>query len=214
MTRRYRHRFRKSDRVDRRLLTNLQLLRRQFTADREEMEILDTIIGRVIFIRYLEDREIIPVDRLRAATDQERLIDVLKSGSAATYELFRLLASTFNGDIFNVSESESDKVNDVNLTAISQFLAGDDLDSGQQSLWPYDFSIIPPDLISSVYEKLLESTQRRDAAYYTPRRVVDLILDETLPLVEPSPEDFSTATPRILDPRAALASSLRKHFAG
>lgn len=212
VTRRYRHRFRKSDRVDRRLLTNLQLLRRQFKADREEMEILDTIIGRVIFIRYLEDREIIPVDRLRAATDQERLIDVLKSGSAATYELFRLLASTFNGDIFNVSESESNKVNDVNLTAISQFLAGDDLDSGQQSLWPYDFSIIPPDLISSVYEKLLESTQRRDAAYYTPRRVVDLILDETLPLVEPSPEDFSTATPRILDPACGSGIFLTEAF--
>ena len=197
---------------DRRLLTNLQLLRQKFDADLEEMEVLDTIIGRVIFIRYLEDRQIIPADRLREITDQETLIEVLKSGSAATYELFALLAATFNGDIFGVSESESDKVNDTNLTAISQFLAGDDLDSGQQSLWPYDFSIIPPDLISSVYEKLLEGTQRRDAAYYTPRRVVDLILDETLPLTEPYDEESSSSTPRILDPACGSGIFLTEAF--
>ena len=212
VTRRYRNRFQQSDRVDRRLLTNLQLLRRQFDADPEEMEILDTIIGRVIFIRYLEDRKIIPADRLREVTDQGSLIDVLKSGSATTYELFALLASTFNGDIFGVSESESDRVSDTNLTAISRFLAGDDLDTGQQSLWPYDFSIIPPDLISSVYEKLLEGTQRRDAAYYTPRRVVDLILDETLPLGEPSLEEPPSPAPRILDPACGSGVFLTEAF--
>ena len=212
VTRRYRDRFRQSDRVDRRLLTNLQLLRRQFKADVEEMNVLDTIIGRVIFIRYLEDRRIVTADRLRGITGQETLIEVLQSGSGATYELFALLAATFNGDIFSFDESENQKVNDANLVAISRFLAGDDLDSGQQSLWPYDFSIIPPDLISSVYEKLLEDTQRRDAAYYTPRRVVDLILDETLPLVETSSGCPSLATPRILDPACGSGIFLTEAF--
>ena len=212
VARRYRHRFRRSDRVDRRLLANLQLLRRQFEASPDEMRILDTIIGRVIFIRYLEDRQIIPADRLRRITGQETLIEVLASGSAVTYELFALLAAKFNGDIFAVSDSESKRVNDANLTAISQFLAGDDLGSGQRSLWPYDFSIIPPDLISSVYEQLLEGTQQKDAAYYTPPRVVDLILDETLPLTEPSSEDSSWPTPRILDPACGSGVFLTEAF--
>ena len=212
VTRRYRERFRQSDRVDRRLLTNLQLLRQQFEANLEEMKVLDTIIGRVIFIRYLEDRRIVTADRLREITGQETLIKVLQSGGDATYDLFALLAATFNGDIFSLDEHESQKVNDANLAAISRFLAGDDLDTGQQSLWPYDFSIIPPDLISSVYEKLLEDTQRQDAAYYTPRRVVDLILDEALPLVKTSSECPSLSTPRILDPACGSGIFLTEAF--
>ena len=203
---RYRDRFRRSGRVDRRLLANLRELRGRFDAGPDELRMLDTIIGRVIFIRYLEDRKILPVGRLRDATGEGTLIEVLRSGSAATYEMFALLARKFNGDVFGFPATEQSEVSDMNIAAIGDFFAGTELVSGQQSLWPYDFSIIPPELISSVYEQLLEDTQKSDGAYYTPRRVVDLILDETLPW-EPT-----STPPRILDPSCGSGMFLTEAF--
>ena len=53
--------------------------------------------------------------------------------------------------------------------------------TGQQALWPYDFSVLPVDLVSSIYEQLLEETRQVNSAYYTPRFLVNMLLDETIP---------------------------------
>jgi len=209
---RYKGHFRQSGRVENRLITNLRVLRKGFDADHDEMLILDRVIGRVIFIRYLEDRRILPRSRLREVTDKNTLIEVLRSGTAVTYKLFTDLADKFNGDIFSFPDFEEKRVKNTHLAAIGDFFAGDDLVSGQQSLWPYDFSILPSDLISSVYEQLLEESQRGDGAYYTPRRVVDLILDETLPLVGGLHRTSAQGTTRILDPACGSGVFLTEAF--
>ena len=203
---RYSQSFSRSTRVDRRLLANLRELRQSFDADAAELSVLDRIIGRAIFIRYFEDRGIIPAARISEATGHPSLIDVLQAGASATYDLFDVLARRFNGDIFGFSEDERGAVDDSNLEALAQFLSGTELASGQQSLWPYDFAVIPPELVSSVYEQMLEDTQRSDGAYYTPRPVVDLILDETLPW------DGSSVDVRVLDPSCGSGMFLTEAF--
>lgn len=77
--------------------------------------------------------------------------------------------------------------------AIGEFFKGTDLTSGQQSFWPFDFSVIPPELLSSIYEQLLEQTQKKNAAYYTPRQLVTAMLDEVVPW-------NANVDQRILDP--------------
>ncbi len=104
------------------------------------------------------------------------------------------MSDHFNGDVFR-REAISQPATQDALNELSDFFRAADLASGQQSLWPYDFAIIPPELISSIYEQLLSTNQRRDAAYYTPRHLVDLVLDELL-----SPAWWSGATRSILDP--------------
>ena len=114
---------------------------------------------------------------LSGATD---LNSVLTNGVEQTRRLFRGLANRFNGDVFDTLANQLQRIRRSDLRDMAAVLRGDDLPTGQGSLWPYDFSVLPADLVSSVYEQLLEDTRKSDAAYYTPRFLVDLTLDEVL----------------------------------
>lgn len=103
------------------------------------------------------------------------------SSVATTNRLFEGLTARFNGDVFGSIPPALRAVESADLTQIAALLRGDDLLTGQQSLWLYDFSVLPADLVSSVYEELLAPTRKKDSAYYTPRFLVDLLLDEVLP---------------------------------
>ena len=152
------------------------------------------MIGRAMFIRYFEDRGILSSDHLLELSPFATFIEVLRAGTQATYDLFDALADRFDGDVFAHSNDEKKLISKKDLGILADFFSGTDMPTRQQALWPYDFSIIPPELISSIYEQLLEEDQVKDAAYYTPRHVVDLILDEVLPW------EATNSQPRILDP--------------
>lgn len=67
--------------------------------------------------------------------------------------------------------------------ALKDFLSADiSTRSGQLSLFAlYDFNIIPVELISNIYEILLGKEARdKDNAFYTPKYLVDYILDMTI----------------------------------
>lgn len=202
----YLDRFRRAGRVDHRLLENLRDLRSSLNATTEKQRTLDALIGRAIFVRYFEDRGILSPDHFEELSLHDSFIDVLRAGGRDTYAFFGQLAERFNGDVFGFDEAELRLDLDQELDAIADFFAGTDLRTGQAALWPYDFSIIPPELISSIYEQLLEEHQRADAAYYTPRHVVDLILDETLPWSQTNSEI------RVLDPACGSGIFLTEAF--
>jgi len=185
--------FNRSDRVDRKLLRNLRQLRARLKGSPQKNRAIDALIGRSIFIRYLEDRKILTDEHFHELSSYSMYTDALRAGVDAAYELFSVLGAKFNGDVFSVATGEHARVEDADLRILAGFLDGDDVASGQASFWPYDFSVIPSELISSIYEQLLEESQDADAAYYTPRRVVDLILDEVLPWEQ-------EGTPRVFDP--------------
>jgi hypothetical protein len=199
-------RFRRAGRVDQRLLENLRDLRSSLNATSEKQRALDALIGRAIFIRYFEDRGILNPEHFQELSQHDSFIDVLRAGQRDTYEFLGQLAERFNGDVFGFDESELRLDLDHELAAVADFFAGTDLRTGQAALWPYDFSIIPPELISSIYEQLLEEHQRADAAYYTPRHIVDLILDEILPWSQTSSEV------RVLDPACGSGIFLTEAF--
>lgn len=199
--------FSRRDRVDRRLLDSLRDLRSALGGESERRRSLDRVIGRSIFIRYFEDRGVLTPALMADLVGHEHLIEVLDSGQADTYDLFTKLAERFNGDVFGIPAAERDVVGDNDLSTMAAFFSGTDLQSQQQTFWPYDFAVIPSELISSIYEQLLEEDQVDTAAFYTPRPVVDLILDEVLPWDRPN-----TQLPRILDPSCGSGIFLTESF--
>ncbi len=173
---------RRAGRVDRTLLRNLTHLRRSVVkAGPERREAVDKLIGGCLLASYLRDRGILNSEHMLSLAGREELGDVFTSGVATTNRFFEGLAARFNGDVFDSIPPALPAVESADLTQIAAFLRGDDLLTGQQSLWPYDFSVLPADLVSSVYEELLAPTRKKDSAYYTPRFLVDLLLDEILP---------------------------------
>lgn len=188
----------RSNRADQQLLRAMDQVRRHLTQEKPKIsnELAYALLGRSIFIRYLEDRRILTSRVLLNLTDKraKNYRDALNDLDT-TYRLFDHLSKRFNGDLFPVSDVEKRDVQQAHLDLLHSFLDGTDLDSGQTSFWPFDFRYIPIELVSGIYDTFLKTDKRRsDGTYYTPLSLVDFMLDETLP-----PEQVRSDM-KILDP--------------
>ena len=173
--------------VDGQLLRDLDILERNLMQDGLSRDKTQGLIGRSIFAQYLVDREIVGEDRLQGICGYENLPDVL-ADHAATGRMFDWLRDTFNGDIFPPS-AEALPDSDY-LMRVRDFLMGTNLETGQASLFPYRFDVIPIELISAIYEQFVHSAAKESAnqtatnaakkqgVYYTPLAAVSLVLDE------------------------------------
>ena len=135
------------------------------------------LIGRSIFAQYLVDRDIITKQRLRRQYGTDRLPSVLENRSDAEH-LFRWLSDRFNGDMF---PSTGVVPATDHLRHVADFLR--DEATGQGSLFPYQFDLIPVELISAIYEQFVYSAKGHDSksgVYYTPLAAVSLILDQVM----------------------------------
>ncbi len=176
-------RIRRESRADQRLLRSMDQVRRHLLQKKLSTDLAYALLGRSILIRYLEDRELLTLEWIPRLTNGQ--VDSYRDALDdldITYRLFEHLSQRFNGDLFPVDEEERQAVRQEHLNLLGGFLDGDDLDTGQQSFWPYDFRYIPIELISGIYDTFLNSDERRKAGtYYTPLPLVDFMLDETLP---------------------------------
>ena len=108
-----------------------------------------------------------------------------------TNQLFERLSQRFNGDLFPPGQELSME----HLNLLSQFLDGYNFETGQRSFWPYDFTYIPIELISGIYDTFLSDENRKKfGAYNTPLSLVEFVVEETLPLSKTYPNM------KVLDP--------------
>jgi N-6 DNA Methylase len=180
--------------VARQLLSDLAALERDLVADGLDRSATQALIGRLIFTQYLIDRGIVGQETLERQSGARRLPDVLRHRTSAD-RLFRWLADVFNGDMF-AGVDGTDVASEEHLARAADFLEAVDPETGQTSLFPYQFDIIPVELISSIYEQFCHSDTgrqesdgespgtsaeaRRLAVHYTRLPVVSLVLDEIM----------------------------------
>jgi hypothetical protein len=191
----HRRSFDPSQRVDRDLLRNLQATRQKLSQVKEarlEPQTLDTLLCRLVFTCYLFDRGVIDQAYLTSLRihGAEHLKDILAKklrteAKADLYALFTKLGEDFNGDLFSADlEAECKQVEVGHWEILERFFHGTDVQSGQHSLWPYDFRFIPIETISAIYEHFLqaagEDQKRASGAFYTPRFLAEFVLDVAL----------------------------------
>lgn len=167
-------------RCDQRLISNLQFARGQLRKDGLPDGVIHRLIPRLILILYLDHRGVLSRSFYQrfGATD---LFSVLRS-KQRTYSLFAELQGQFNGDLFPVEAAERKQVTGAHLDTLAELLSGTRLENGQRSLWPlYDFSIIPIQLVSAIYESFMKIENNAIGAVYTPIELVELLLNEVLP---------------------------------
>ncbi len=167
--------------VDQQLLSDLAGFERNLIAAGLERSGAQGLIGQSIFVQYLIDRNIVTKELLKNTYGHETFPAILRDRSA-TERLFDWLRDTFNGDMF--SPHDTAVPSDEHLRMAANFLEATDSKSGQRSLFPYQFDVIPVELISSIYEQFAHSDQstsdsnsRRDV-FYTRLSLVSLVLDE------------------------------------
>lgn len=183
--------FNPNHRVDRDLLNNLKDTREildEITQRNIAPEVLDALLCRMVFACYLFDRGVINGSYLQKAgiKNTSHLRDVLAiqpTGDAKgrLYNLFQRLGKDFNGDLFSDNlDTEEKKITNKHIQALNDFFQGTQVRSGQQSFWPYDFSAIPVETISAIYEHFLKAPDHQAGAFYTPRFLAEVVLDIAL----------------------------------
>jgi hypothetical protein len=199
-------------RVDRYLLKNLKAAREKLLEPVKgvalDLKIIHALLWRVIFVSYLTDRKIIDARYFHkiGATDVTSLRQLLekfplKASRELLYGLFEQLKHDFNGDLFEGDLiEEREYIQSSHIEILIKLLRGDNLSNGQLSLgfWAYDFSVIPIETISGIYEQFLEvespKQKRESGTYYTPRFLAEVVLDVAL-------EKFtSLSNKKFLDP--------------
>ncbi|HVB74991.1 MAG TPA: N-6 DNA methylase, partial [Ktedonobacteraceae bacterium] len=180
-------------RVDESLLADLEEVESLLVKAGLKTTVAHALLGRSIFVAYLQGRGILGTKFFQERFSVENFVELLSSSFAksATYEIFEWVRKTFNGDLFPLEHKdenghiihERDLVDDdLHLAKVGNFLSGVEMKTGQRRLWPYKFDVIPIELISSIYEKFIHSSNsllaRERSTYYTPINLVDLVLSE------------------------------------
>ena len=212
----YRERLGYHNRVDYFLLKNIQYAQEKIQATSVPRNLTNRLIGKIIFLRYLTDRNVVLrfEGEKRALTNQD-IIELLQDRLRLS-NLFDALQDSqtgFNGDLFKITREELSTVPDEALNVLVRLLRCDDLESAEMSLFDvYDFSILPIEFISNVYERFIgKENQEKKGAYYTPLFLVDYIVEKT---VAQHLKDATDSSCKILDPACGsgifLVESLRR----
>lgn len=197
----------------------------------EKLKYAHALIGRSIFVRYLEDREILKRKYFYNVAEQnadwvalldsslekpdidsemgKRLYHKVLGNKDFTYALFDRLAKDFNGDMFPQSNEERDVVSKEHLLLLQSFLRGD-MDIQKKLLFfAYHFEIIPIELISSIYEEFYHKEigeKNTKGSFYTPPALVEFLLHHVLTRIK------LETKPRILDPACGSGIFLVEAF--
>ena len=167
--------------VDRQLLSDLAALERDLVAVGLDHFGAQGLIGRSIFTQYLIDRRIITEQFLESDYGHRTFPAILRDPSA-TERLFDWLREIFNGDMFPLEGSSAPCAE--HLCRVADFLEAVDPNTRQMKLFPYQFDVIPVELISSIYEQfahadpLTSDTNSGNDVFYTRLPLVSLVLDE------------------------------------
>jgi type I restriction-modification system DNA methylase subunit len=173
------------NRADKALIRDLKTVRRELIQaglSKHLIKYAHALIGRSIFIRYLEDRDILTLDYFQGIARQttgwteflrnqssragfdfsecKALYPRVLQNKEFTYALFRKLAKDFNGDMFPEVELDDEEkaVKQKHLNLIQGLLYGDAGVQNKLFFYSYLFDIIPLDLISSIYEEFYHSS--------------------------------------------------------
>lgn len=221
-------------RADKALINDLKEVRRELIGKGlkdNNLKFAHSLIGRSIFIRYLEDRKILTEKTFISVAQKnkkwERILDnspnrpgldftsdkslylrVLED-KGFTFALFRKLGEDFNGDMFPDVDQEEAVIQPTHLESIQDLLFGE---TGRQKslfFYAYQFKIIPIDLISSIYEEFYHEegdTGKKQGAFYTPASLVEFVLSQIL-----TPKRLATS-PIVMDPACGSGIFLVESF--
>ena len=178
-------------------------------------------IDRIIFLRMGEDRGIEPYQQLRALTAGPNIYPRL-------LETFRRADDNYNSGLFHFTNENGRPGTPDELTPglqIDDKVFKDILSHLYYPESPYEFSVMPPEILGNVYEQFLgkvirltkghrakveEKPEVRKAGgvYYTPKYIVDYIVQNTVGKLCKGKTPKQIENLRVLDPACGSGSFL------
>jgi hypothetical protein len=189
---RYQSWFRMEDRVDHKLLLNLKETVRSLSGETQTdqqpphltLSEAHYLVAQVLFVSYLEHRGIVG-ERYREKHRVGSLFDLVSARNRqGIIRLLTRLKTDCNGDFLEPKAGAQRlwlRLSDSSFDVLTEFLSATDMDTKQLNIWPYNFRYIPVELLSGIYEAFLgKDSKKQIAAYYTPRHLANLVVDQAL----------------------------------
>jgi len=189
-------------------------------------EAVQRILDRLLFLRICEDRDIDtgrPLATILKTWQARRDAPLWRDVVAHFRALDRRPASHvpyFNGNLFKEHFSETLEVGD-------DWLAGFLETTGAEES-PYLFNVIPVEILGTIYERFLGKTirpkgigielvekpevRKAGGVYYTPRYIVDYIVEQTLGQLLEGKAPAESLKLRVLDPACGSGSFLIRAY--
>jgi len=172
----------KEKRVDRSLLNALQALTLLLvTVHGLEKPVAHSLVGRFVYLYYLRERDILSNKWLENEGIVPSSVFSLDVQLLAFRRLTDAVDARFQGRIFPIDWNAESAPSDEAVALAGRAFAGEDVSNGQMPLFsPFDFSYIPIELLSSIYEQFLHDSGKKgeDGAFYTSEPVADYLLSE------------------------------------
>ena len=199
-----------NDRVDQALLQDLRDTKNLLRVHGLPPSTVHSLLGQTVFIKYLEDRGVLTSEHFRQHGPADTFADLMQNERSA-HSLFSWVRRTFNGDLFPEGPGQLQSMNPTHCDIIHRFLSGH-LMRGyprtQARLWPYSFSLIPIELISSIYEMFAHAGDPANAetlsVHYTRFSLVEMMLSRSMRSL--------SDTAKILDPACGSGVFLVEAF--
>lgn len=209
-----------------------ELLARNFALRNPSLTVRDLnfavqkTIDRLVFLRICEDRGTEDYGRLRVVANGTQTY-------ARLLELFRAADARYNSGLFHFSKEKSQAEEPDTLTpnlALDDKTLKDIIAHLYYPESPYEFSVLPADILGSVYERFLGKTirltdghqakieekpevRKAGGVYYTPSYIVDYIVQNTLGKLLTPETDKHISLPdaaklKVVDPACGSGSFL------
>lgn len=188
--------------IDKELVATLKSLKEQLFTTlckliSEEVkcnEVVQALIDRTLYIKYLEDNHIINSHFYEhyfqdSTLNYEKLLE--NNSDADLNKLFKKIHEIFNNNLFDQPTIDNKFLtHDIRSLIASSFKVN--LNTGQLRLYDFQFDVLPVEFISYIYEVFLSEKQKENGIYYTPKKLAQLIVDDVInedkigPVLDPS----------------------------
>ncbi len=176
--------------IDKELVATLKALKEQLSNllilsisdNNKKNEVVQALIDRTLYIKYLEDNHIINSyfyhhyfndDKL----NYEKLLE--NNSNTDINKLYKIIHEIFNNALFD-KPTIDDKylTSEVRTLIASSF--NHNVNTGQLRLFDFRFDVLPVEFISYIYEVFLSEKQKENGIYYTPKKLAQLIVDDVI----------------------------------
>ena len=190
------------------LIKWIKLLKDEYSLDDEKEKILNKVIVQSILIKYLEERQdefgkkLFHDKYFNEFENANNFASVLKN-TTNFISLLEKLHIDFNGNLFDWNEEEKKILKKLNLSMLSDALTGYANPNYKNQLAfefirYYEFSYVPVELISRLYEEFLGENKQENGLFYTPAHLAKLLIDESMPLKDYNKIDLESF--KLFDP--------------
>ncbi len=174
-----------NQRVDKRLLSNLEQLGRALKESGLRDEVAHALIGQYVYLSYLRDRDILSDEWLAQHRITPHNVVTHRATVSSLRKLVEALEDRFNGKIFPIEFDREDSLKDDHVSWVASVFSGAEIKDTAPEIvrqlhlpfQAYDFRYIPVETLSAIYEQFIYERKAK-GAIYTPEALADYVLSE------------------------------------